>query len=53
MKVAQSLFADISSIAKFSSDSVDLCKSIKSYEQQLFTKWIETIKKALADPNER
>jgi len=53
MKVAQSLFADISTIAKFSTDSQDLCKSIKIYETQLFDKWINSIKKALADPNER
>jgi hypothetical protein len=52
-KVAQSLFADISSIAKFSSDSNDLCKAIKIYEKQLFEKWIDNIKKALADTNER
>jgi hypothetical protein len=36
MKLAQSLFADISSLPKFVSDSGDLCKAIKIYEKNLF-----------------
>lgn len=34
-------------------ESTDLCKQIKSFEDGLFSQWVERVKKALSDKNEQ
>jgi len=52
LKVASGLFGDLNAIQRLQQDSQDLIKQIKSFEENLFEKWIETIKRALNNPNE-
>jgi hypothetical protein len=52
LKAAQTMFNDISGMQKLSQDNQDLCKQIKSFEDDLFLKWSDLIKKALNDPNQ-
>ena len=34
-------------------ESTELCKQIKSFEDGLFSQWVERVKKALSDKNEQ
>jgi hypothetical protein len=47
------MFADLSGMEQLGRESQDFCNQIKSYEEELFRNWIESIKKALQDPNQK
>jgi len=52
LKAAQAMFSDISGMSRLAQENQDLCKSIKSFEDDLFQKWSDAIKRALNDPNQ-
>jgi dynein heavy chain 2, cytosolic len=47
------MFGDLSGMQKLGSESQDLCKQIRSFEEDLFSRWVDRIKKALQDPNQK
>jgi len=53
LKAASSLFSDLAGHSRLQNASQDLCKSIQAYEESLFKRWLDDIKKALSNPNEK
>ena len=47
------MFGDLSGMQKLGSESQDLCKQIRNFEEDLFSSWVDKIKKALQDPNQK
>lgn len=43
------MFNDLAGMQRLTQENQDLCKQIKSFEDDLFLKWSETIKRALND----
>lgn len=50
LKAATGLFSDVPAHGRLANVTQDLCKSITAYEESLFRKWLENIKKALSNP---
>lgn len=43
------MFGDLAGLKKLGQESADLCKQIKDFEEELFAKWVDKIKKGLSD----
>ncbi len=52
-KLASQLFGDLASMSRFDQDCKDVITQIKEYEDGQFSKWHNSILKAINDPNQK
>lgn len=53
LKVSKGLLADLSGMMSLENASNEIMRAIKDFESNLFTTWVEGIKRSMQDPNQR
>lgn len=53
MQVSKKLLSDLSGMMNLQSASGEIIRAIKDYENNLFNAWVDAIKRAMSNPNEK